>query len=115
MQQADAKIMAIMLKGIEKYNARKIRVIFKQDNRQDAPILKEEYWDAEGTGAAELTGNVLTVKWSIEDTYKFKQDQYFYIGFQIFLLDSEEMPSVKTKEIYMSESLFSKEEALQND
>lgn len=115
MQQADAKTMAILLKGIEEYDVEKIRVIFKQENRQDAPILKEEYWSADGSGTAGFTGQVLTVKWSIEDTFLFEQDKYFYIGFQIFVEGREDMPSVKTKEVYMSDSLFSESEALEND
>lgn len=115
MQQADAKTMAILLKGIEEYDVEKIRVIFKQENSQEAQILKEAYWSKDGTGSAKLTENVLTVKWSIEDTFLFKAEEYFYIGFQIFVEGREDMPSVKTKEVYMSDSLFSESEALEND
>ena len=116
MQQADAKLMPIHLKGIERFSdVSKIRVIFKQNKSQDADIIKEATWSADGTGNATYADGVLTVSWSIEDTYLFKPDQYFYTGFQIMLAGSVEMPSVKPLELYMSESLFSEEEAGGND
>lgn len=116
MQQADAKLMPILLKGIDKFqDVEKIRVIFKQSKSQEAEILKEAVWNADGTGNATYADGVLTVSWSIEDTYLFKPEQYFYAGFQIMLADSVEMPSVKPLELFMCESLFSEEEALAND
>lgn len=116
MQQADAKLMPILLKGLEKFqDVETIRVIFKQSKSQEAAIIKESVWHADGTGDATYSDGVLTVSWSIEDTYLFKPEQYFYAGFQIVLADSVEMPSVKPLELFMCESLFSKEEALAND
>lgn len=112
MKQGDSKTMAIVLDGLDKYNVESIRIIFKQEATQEAEILKEGTWKADGTGDIERVENVLKIFWSIEDTFKFKQNQYFYADYHIKLADSNEMPSVEQTVIKMNDTLFSQEEAL---
>lgn len=113
MKQGDAKTMAIVLDGLEKYDVESIRIIFKQHEKQDAEILKEAIWNSEGTGNMERVGNVLKIFWSIEDTFLFENNRTFYADYQIKLHNSDDMPSVYYTPIEMNNTIFSEEEALQ--
>lgn len=109
MKQGDAKTMAIVMDGLDDYNVDAIRIIFKQEPTQEAEILKEGTWKADGTGDIEKVDNVLKIFWSVDDTYKFKQNQYFYADYQIKLSDADDMPSVEQTAIKMDNTLFAKE------
>lgn len=115
MKQGDSKTMLISMEGIGKYNVESVRVIFKQERCQSADIIKSATYKKDGTGDAELVGEVLKVFWSIEDTYKFSTGRKFYADYQVKLVGTEDMPSVETTELFMRDSLFSSEEALADD
>lgn len=106
MKQGDAKTMLIQMDGIEKYDIESITVIFKQEDKQDAPVIKSATYRKDGTGDAELEGNLLKVWWSVEDTYLFANDEMFYADYQIHLVDVSEMPSVEMTAIRMNKTLF---------
>lgn len=112
IKQGDAKYMAIHLDGLERYDVESIRVIFKAHESQQAEILKESIWTADGNGDIERVGNVLRIFWTIEDTYLFCDGSTFYADYQIKLKNSAEMPSVTHSKIKMTSSLFSEVEAM---
>lgn len=106
MKQGDAKTMLIQLIGIEEYDIDSITVIFKQEEKQDAPVIKSATYKKDGTGDAELEGDLLKVWWSVEDTYKFANGEIFYADYQIHLVDVAEMPSVEMTAVRMNKTLF---------
>lgn len=115
MKQGDAKSLLIQLDGISKYDVESIKVIFKQDRCNSADILKSATYKADGTGGAVLTGEVLKVFFSIEDTFLFIHGRQFYADYQVKLKGTDEMLSVETTGIFMRDSLFNEEEALADD
>lgn len=115
MKQGNSDLMAILLEGLEKYQVDEIKVFFKQTNSQEAEAIKEARYKSDGTGDCELkNSNVLLIPWTIEETYKFKNGEQFFVDFQIFAAEGV-MPKVGPIQITMDDTLLSKEEALAHD
>ena len=103
-------LMPILLEGAVLEDLEYIELIFKQQNSENAAIIKQSLWAADGTGDAKTkdgTANVILVPWTRAETYKFQRSGKFYGQARLHYPETEYEPESPPFELIMNESLFS--------
>jgi len=88
-----------------------IEFLFKQTENGDT--LKTAYWsrDGESRDAVLITGTQkVTVRFSREDTYLFRQNENFFIDTRIHYDDTDENPYTPILQLRMNPTLFAEGE-----
>ena len=88
-----------------------IEFLFKQT--ENGETLKTAYWsrDGESRDAMLITGTQkVTVRFSREDTYLFRQNENFFIDTRIHYDDTDENPYTPILQLRMNPTLFAEGE-----
>ena len=88
-----------------------IEFLFKQN--KGGQTLKTAIWRKYGESRdayQDSTSNVITVVFSREDSYLFKQNEIFFMDTRIHYVDVETNPVTDIVQLRMSETLFSEGE-----
>lgn len=111
-QQGTKFYMPIRLIGISLDDVSSIEFTFKQMKDMNADSLKTALWDSDNeTEEAFVTQDssgkeVIAIAWTMEETYLFKTDKFFYIHARIHMKNTEMNPPVKIVPIIMNATLF---------
>lgn len=96
----------------DKFNSiNAIEFLLKQT--EDGDTLKTAYWsrDGESRDAMLITGTQkVTVRFSREDTYLFRQNENFFIDTRIHYDDTDENPYTPILQLRMNPTLFAEGE-----
>lgn len=93
-----------------------VEFLFKQT--EGGETLKTAYWsrDGESRDATLIAGTqTISVKFTREDTYLFRQNENFYIDTRIHYTDSDENPYTPILQLRMNPTLFAEGEEVTAD
>jgi hypothetical protein len=106
-------LMPILLDGAVLEDLEYIELIFKQQNSENAKIVKQSLWASDDSGDAKTKDgakNVILVPWTREETYKFQRNGKFYGQARLHYSGTEYQPETPPFEMVMNESLFGPQE-----
>ena len=102
MKQLTNNLLKMNFSGIDLNNVSKIEFAFSQEIGKP-PLKTAEYPSA---GAVHVTGNLIGVVWTPEETALFDSGKPFFADTRITLTDSEYQPETPILKLMMNPTLF---------
>lgn len=102
-------LLPVEFEGLDLSDVAEIEFVFTQQRKEKSPDLKTALYKSDGSGDAFLSEDYVCVPWTVEETYKFKADDFFYMDTRITLNNSVYQPVTNIVKLLMNLTLFKRE------